>query len=159
MTEKLGLFFFAALITIVLLVAPGFLPAAYAASISPVLPYAFLVDLVLLAIGALAGWLEYTHYSIILSDEDITITRGLLSEEEQGIPYRRIKEATIERSITDELFGLSDLVIVIQGEEESVSKEAGRVILPLLPKESALVIQNKLLGKAEVEEELQVGKQ
>ena len=150
--RKLGLFFLTLLLIIVLAISSQFVPLQYASMLTSLIPYLLLVLLFFLIFGSIEGWFQYSHYSMILSDEDMTITQGFVSQEEIGIPYRRVKEIQIERDVINELAGLSDVVIIIQGAEESGATTERRVILPSLPKDVALRIQNKILGKAEVQE-------
>ncbi len=99
------------------------------------------------------GWLRYMRYAISIEDKDLRIRRGLLSVEEIGIPYRRIKDVKIERSLTDQLFGLSNLVVTVLGLEENVFSEKESVlILPSLPAKIAREIQESILKKSQVEE-------
>lgn len=101
---------------------------------------------VMMAIAALLiGWLEYSRYGIFMNEKDIRVRRGLFAVEEVGIPYRRIKDVKIERSLADQLFGLSQLIIMmVEGESQ--------VILPSLDKQIALQIQDAILKKSQVED-------
>ncbi len=150
--RELGLFFLTLLVVITLAISSKFVALQYAHILTLLIPYLLLLLLLFLILGSIKGWFKYSHYSMILSDEDMTITQGFVSQEEIGIPYRRVKEIQIERDVIDELAGLSDVVIIIQGAEESGAMTERRVILPSLPKDVAIRIQNKILGKAEVQE-------
>lgn len=150
--RKLGLFFITLFIIIALAILSRFVPMQYAGMLTSLIPYLLLVLLLFLAFGSIKGWFQYSHYSVVLSDEDMTITQGFVSQEEIGVPYRRVKEIQIERDVINQLAGLSDVVIIIQGAEESGAATERRVILPSLPKDVAIRIQNKILGKAEVQE-------
>ena len=99
------------------------------------------------------GWLEYSRYKIFIDQESIKINRGIIREEQIGVPFRRIKEAAIERSMADQLIGISNLVLTVLGEEEgnNFSKES-KITLPALDKNIAATIQDLILKRAEVEE-------
>lgn len=150
--QKAGLFFATLLLIVALLIGSQLIPAQYSANLTNAYPYLFLALIVFFATSLLLGWLKYIHYSMALSDDDIKITTGLITEEEVGVPYRRIKEVKIERDLVDEVLGLSDIVIIVQGEEDITSGTMGHVLLPHIDKNIAIQIQNKLLGKAEIEE-------
>ncbi|HTW97092.1 MAG TPA: PH domain-containing protein [Candidatus Methylomirabilis sp.] len=99
------------------------------------------------AIFALA-WLQYTHYGILLDEESFKVTRGLISEEQIGVPLARIKEASIKRGVWEQLFGVSRLILTILGEYD---KEEN-IVLPALDKKIAATIQDFILRKAGTEE-------
>lgn len=101
----------------------------------------------------LISWMQYIRYQIFITPDSIKINRGILSEEQIGIPFRRLQDATIKRGIFYQLIGASSLVLNILGEEGStpLSKES-RIILPALDAKLALKIQDAILKKAEVEE-------
>jgi uncharacterized membrane protein YdbT with pleckstrin-like domain len=105
------------------------------------------------AVTFFIGWLRYIRYAISIEEKDVKIRRGLFSVEEIGVPYRRIKDVRVERSLTDQMFGLSNLVVTVLGLEENVSSEKESVIiLPSLPVNIAQEIQESILKKSEVEE-------
>ena len=157
MFQKSAAFFVVLVLSSALLVVQG----AYASLAGKIAFGGFLLSLVMLGIAFLVTLLEYSHYGIVLADDDIKITRGILREEEIGIPYRRVQRVDIERGIIDQLFGVSGLVIAMLGEEDrSGTQGAGsRVILPALDKDFAEEIQNALLKKADIEEMATVAKQ
>ena len=95
----------------------------------------------------------YVRYSITLGTDNIKITRGLINEEEIGIPYRRIKDARIERDVADQLLGTSDVIINMSGMDEGGSGSGESVIvLPAIDKDIASHIQDEIVKRAEVEE-------
>ena len=99
------------------------------------------------------GMLEYKHYKIIISDETIKIYRGLFSEEEIGLPFRRLKQVDIERSLMDQILGVSNLNLTILGEDDgNPLTHENRLLIPNLDKNIAQEIQNIILKEAEVEE-------
>jgi uncharacterized membrane protein YdbT with pleckstrin-like domain len=88
-----------------------------------------------------------------LSADNIKISRGLIAEEEIGIPFRRIKEVNFVRSLTDQMLGVSNVVLIVLGEDDGgpLSQES-KIILPSLDVRIAKQIQDIILNKAEVEE-------
>jgi len=99
------------------------------------------------------GMLEYKHYKIIISDETIKIYRGVFSEEEIGLPFRRIKQVNIERSLTDEIFGISNInLTVLGGEDGDPMTKSDKIIISVIDKNIAEEIQNIILKESEVEE-------
>jgi membrane protein YdbS with pleckstrin-like domain len=101
----------------------------------------------------LLGWLEYRHYKIFITDETIKIFRGLVTEEELGLPFRRVKESNIERNLLDQIFGISNIRLTVLGEDDSNTKNnEDKLFLPALDKNIAQEIQDIILKKAEVEQ-------
>ncbi len=112
----------------------------------------YLMMMIIIAAGVLfLGWLEYTRYGILLDEKDMKILRGLFSTEQIGIPYRRIQDIRITRTIIDQLIGVSNIIISIAPEE---NKDADQdvIILPSLDKNIALDIQSIVLKRAQVEQ-------
>jgi uncharacterized membrane protein YdbT with pleckstrin-like domain len=138
---------------------------AAAISVKPYIPYNYAqygnwtvsglvaIILIIALIDLLATWLEFIRYKIFITPDSIKINRGILSEEQIGIPFRRLQDATIKRGIFYQLIGASSLVLNILGEEGSTPLTAeSRIVLPALDKDLALKIQDVILKKAEVEE-------
>ena len=147
-------FLFVILIAIALVLGlQGFIPTDYSSIVQLVifgLAIAF-VALGLIIVGL--GMLEYKHYKIIISDETIKIYRGLFSEEEIGLPFRRIKQVNIERSLTDQIFGISNINLTVLGEEDGdPTTKSDKIIISVLDKNIAEEIQNIILKESEVEE-------
>lgn len=129
-----------------------FIPIDYAgyANLGTIIAVIILIIVILSVL--LTGWLEYTRYKIFIDGESIKINRGIISEEQIGIPFRRIKEAAIERGIIDQLLGISKLVLTVLGEEEGEdSLQKSKIILPALDKNIAIAIQDVVLKRAQVE--------
>jgi uncharacterized membrane protein YdbT with pleckstrin-like domain len=125
--------------------------------------YSVIANYVMLGLGGLlllallrmflVGLLEYLRYRIILEDGSIKITRGILIENEMGIPFRRIKDVNIQRNLWDQIIGVSNLVLMILDEEGGGEAAAeAKIILPSLDKKLAAQIQDALLKNAEVDE-------
>ncbi len=155
--EKSGTFFAFLLLLIIGVVLLNFLPSQYVeTAINLLLMMLALVLLLGLATFGI-GWLQYYRYWIFVDDKDLKIARGLIATEQIGIPYRHIQDAKIERSLVDQLFGVSDIIITTldvgeSGESPQAAKTQDTIILPALSKEIALQIQDIVLKKAQVEQ-------
>ena len=148
--KRSGLLFFILIIFALLLMAWNFIPSAYLAIAQFALLGLFGLFILVGLFIVLLGSLEYHHYKIIITEEMITLYRGLISEEEVGLPFRRIKQVNIERSLFDQIMGISNLNLTILGSEEGGHED--HILLPALDKKLAQEIQNIILQKAEVEE-------
>jgi uncharacterized membrane protein YdbT with pleckstrin-like domain len=136
-----------------IIVALPFVPYYYAGYGNLAIVCAVVFLLIVLILVLLVGWLEYSRYQIFIDGESIKINRGIIREEQVGIPFRRIKEAAIERSMTDQMIGLSNLVITILGEDEGKNfSQESKIMLPALDKKIAANIQDLILKRAQVEE-------
>jgi len=114
----------------------------------------------IVAVGVLVGgmivlmaYITYVRYSITLTADNIKITRGFINEEEIGIPYRRIKDARIERNIADQLMGTSDILInTTSADDDGSHGGTSLLILPAIEKNLASHIQSEIVKRAEIEE-------
>ncbi|HUZ92472.1 MAG TPA: PH domain-containing protein, partial [Candidatus Paceibacterota bacterium] len=112
----------------------------------------FLVFIVAFLIALLVGWLVYKNYRFLLGEDALKIKRGVLSKEEIAIPFRQIQDATIERSLAYQLWGLSKLVILTAGrEDKGEENDESEGILPALDKNLAERLQQELLRRANIE--------
>ena len=132
----------------------AYVPAQYVdMAVNGIFVYGVFVLVVCFA-TLLAGWLHCSRYGIFIYENDITVKRGFFAVEELGIPYRRIKDVKIERSLSDQMFGLSNIIITMLDAQtgQSGKEEDSNVILPALDKQIALDIQDVILKKSQVED-------
>ncbi len=102
---------------------------------------------------ALIAWLDYRNYRFILDEFGLKISRGILSKEQTAIPYRQIQNVDIERSLLERLLGVSRLVIITAGHDDSSNnKDITEGVLPILDKQRAVEIQEALLKRSSVQE-------
>jgi uncharacterized membrane protein YdbT with pleckstrin-like domain len=98
------------------------------------------------------GWLVYVNYKFCVGENALKIKRGIFTKEEVAIPYRQIQDVTIERDLSYQLLGLSKVVILNAGREDSKEGEAdAEGILPALDKDMAEKMRDDLLTRANVE--------
>jgi len=120
----------------------------------------YLMVLVLLTVfGVFLGWLEYSRYEITLTDKSLKMQRGLISVEQVGIPYRYVQDIKIERSLLDQIIGVSEIMITIAGSEqqeihpgEGSGGNIHRVILPAVERKIAQQIQEIVLNRAQIQQ-------
>lgn len=151
--RKSGIFFASFFILCAGVVALGYVPAQYIdIAINVVLLYAAFVLLILLVV-CFTGWLQYFRYGIAISDKDLKIKRGFIATEEIGVPYRRIRDVKINRSLLEQIFGVSDIMVILSDFEgsEPVSEDS-TVFLPSIERGVAMEIQDNILKKSQVEQ-------
>jgi len=109
----------------------------------------FLIGLSTLLIGGVIGYLRYVTYKFCLADDALLIEQGILNKERVSIPYRQVQNINLKRNIIDRLLGVSHLIILTAGHEDSRDpgdpnyQAEGQ--LPLLDKHRAEQIQSELL--------------
>ncbi len=114
---------------------------------------AFLVALVVLLVAVGIGWLEYARYKISLRSDSIQISRGVLEEEEIGVPYRHIEDVAIHRSLLDQIIGVSNLTLSITSSDKDLTDQVGaKVIVPSIDRKLAEDIQQELMSRANIED-------
>ena len=145
------LLFVVILAIIALSLAWNYIPVEYSTIAQMTLLGLGIAFVLLAIIIILLGFLEYRHYKIYITDETIKIYRGLISEEEVGLPFRRVKQANIERGLMDQILGVSQIRLTVTGDEDGAGPE-NKYLLTALDKNLAQEIQNIILKEAEVEE-------
>jgi uncharacterized membrane protein YdbT with pleckstrin-like domain len=153
--KKSAILFLLVAILIASLVFLGYVPAEYVDMAANALIGYFVVVLVAFVVVFLVGWLQYVRYWIFVDDKDLKIARGLISTEQIGIPYKRIQDVKIERTIVDQIFGVADIVITVGGDDDSPeasTSSENTVILPSVSHSIALEIQDIVLKKAQVDQ-------
>jgi uncharacterized membrane protein YdbT with pleckstrin-like domain len=106
----------------------------------------------------LIAWFIYTNYKFALGDNSLKIKRGILNKEEIAIPYRQIQDVDIDRDLSFQMMGLSRLVILTAGHEDTpdsgddpAEKGQSEGYLPALDKDLAEWLQTELLKRANVQ--------
>jgi uncharacterized membrane protein YdbT with pleckstrin-like domain len=103
----------------------------------------------------LVGWLVYTNYTFSLEDDAFRISQGVLSKKETAIPYRQIRDVNIERGISQQMYGVSTLVILTVGAEAAPAgsnlSESVAPIIQNIDRHRALEVQSELLKRANIQ--------
>ena len=111
------------------------------------------VGVIIFAINYFTALIKYRRYSISAGDDGLRVTQGFVSAEEVGLPYRKIKDIKIERGLSEQLWGVSNIIITMLGENEGEQFSAeSEVILPAVGKDIAQKLQEYVLDQADVEE-------
>jgi uncharacterized membrane protein YdbT with pleckstrin-like domain len=151
--RRSALFFILVAMLLVLVFVLDYVPAQYLAfAIDGVLALS-MGCLVTLFIAMFLGWLQYWRYWIFIDEKDVKLYRGLIMTEQIGIPYRRIQDIKIKRSLIDQIFGVADIIITVLGSEKNQNfEEESAMILPALSQQIAQEIQSVVLSRAQVEQ-------
>jgi uncharacterized membrane protein YdbT with pleckstrin-like domain len=105
-------------------------------------------------IGFFVAWLIYANYKFCLGENSLKVKRGILNKEEVAIPYRQIQDVDIDRDLSFQMMGLSRIIILTAGHEDSPrGSESGESegVLPALDKKLAEWLQAQLLDRANIQ--------
>ena len=118
----------------------------------------FLLFFVFLIFAFLASWIIYANYKFSIGDNCLKIKRGILNKEEVSIPYGKIQDVDIHRDLSFQILGLSQIVILTAGHEDSVNGDDAPAgsgesegYLPALDRNLAEWLQAELLKRANVQ--------
>ncbi len=113
-----------------------------------------IVVLIALLISYIAALLVYKNYEYGLTEEGFRKKYGVISKKDISIPYERIQNVDIERSIIARILGLSEVNIqtagemaTIRGAGSLISQESEGFIPGVLPEEAER-IRKKLINRA-----------
>lgn len=158
--KRSPIFFLLFLIFIIAFFGLGYVPNLYLDTAINVVMGILLLTLLVLALVMGIGWLEYYRYWIFIDDKDLKLARGLITTEQIGIPYRRIQDVKIKRTLLDQLLGMSEIIITVLDADPNESfKNDPNIILPALDQNIASEIQSIILKRAQVEEISVLGSQ
>ena len=151
--QKSALLLLMAPLLVAFLIGLNYVPAPY---LFLALNFIFIYIIALIFIiilGVFFGWLQYYRYWIFIDEKDLKVARGLIAIEQIGIPYRFIKDIKIQRSLIDQLFGVSDVIITVLGDQDTATEERNTtVVFPAVSQEIGLEIQDIVLKRAQVEQ-------
>ena len=114
----------------------------------------FIIFLVALIVGLLVGYLSYGAFRYRVDENDFSVERGIVSNQETSTPFRQIQNVDIEQSAMYRMMGVCDLVILTAGHEdkEYAGKNESEIVLPSLDITVAHELQTYLLERANVQE-------
>jgi uncharacterized membrane protein YdbT with pleckstrin-like domain len=114
----------------------------------------FLIFLVALIAGLLAGYFSYIAFRYRVDTNGFLTERGITSKQETSLPFRQIQNVDIEQSMIYRMMGVCDLVILTAGHEdkEDASKNESEIVLPALDIAVAHDLRTYLLERANVQE-------
>jgi uncharacterized membrane protein YdbT with pleckstrin-like domain len=103
-----------------------------------------LVVAALLAVGYSVLWVRLFGYE--LADKEVKIEKGVISKSYDSIPYSRIQNVGIERSLLERILGISTLQIHTAGHSGQGSGAEGNI--PGVEKNSAEEVREAIMEKA-----------
>ena len=85
----------------------------------------FYLVIVLIVISFIIAYLKYLNYKYILTDTEFKAERGIINKRYISIPYSKIQNVDIKRSLPARILGLSELEIRTAG--HNFSRRDGRI--------------------------------
>ena len=118
-----------------------------------------MLSIIFEAVAVFAAWLHYITYTYSLSDDALKIRKGILNKIEVSIPYRQIQNVTIERNLLFQVLGLSKLVILTAGDDESSkmvsNRDLSEGVFHAIDRKKAAAMQAELLKRASIQKVVQ----
>lgn len=111
----------------------------------------FIVSILLIIFGILISWLSYISFEFTLSENSISITKGILSKKETSIPYRQIQNINIEQSFNYKMMGISKLVILTAGNDSNDTVGEAEGEFAVIQSDVAEKIKGYILEKANLQ--------
>jgi membrane protein YdbS with pleckstrin-like domain len=94
-----------------------------------------------------------------ISPDAFKIRRGIMTKQEIAIPYRQIQNVDIQRTFSQQMSGVSTLVIVTAGSDDSTTvQNESKGILETIDKDVALALQEELLRRADIQKVINLKK-
>lgn len=104
-------------------------------------------------VGAfVAARLVYKNNSFCFAEDALKIRRGVFTKLEIAIPYRQVQNVEIERTLMQQMMGVSKVVIITAGTDNPATpRDESSSTMPVIDKEIAVGLQNELLRRADVQ--------
>jgi len=105
---------------------------------------AILAGILFTILIATLATIEYLHYSIYLSTDDVRLRRGILEISDTSIPYKSITDVQVYQSLTDRILGIANVIITAP-----VDSKRSKIILGILDKKIAYTIQREIAERTQ----------
>lgn len=116
----------------------------------------FAIFFVALAVALISSWVVYRSHEYCVAEDALKIRQGVVTKQEIAIPYRQIQNVDIERTVGDQLLGLSEVIILTAGHDDVKTPEnEAEGVLPAMDKRLASALQTELLKRADVQKVIQ----
>ena len=107
--------------------------------------------LAIILMAMISAWLAYSHYRIEIYNDFLKITRGVFVIEEVGVPYKRIVEIKVHRSLAEHMIGLANIrIVVFREDDKRTPQNESIIILPALTNAIATDIQHNILERTNI---------
>lgn len=111
----------------------------------------FLISLIFIGAAIIISFLDYRNYTFSFEEFDLIVRRGIINREETSIPYRQMQDVDIEQSLMYQFFGVSRVVVITAGHEDSNMHDDTEMILEPIDKALAEEIRRALQARIGVQ--------
>jgi len=106
--------------------------ATIAGALSTITVMAFLASIILIMVGIIIALIQYRNHVFVLDEFSLKYRRGIFDKMEVSIPYRQIQDMNIVRTVAHRIFGVSRLIMITAGREDSEDhNEADTIFDPI----------------------------
>ncbi len=110
------------------------------------------ISIIAFIIYILIARIAFKSRGFFIGADALKIRKGIFTRQEIAIPYRQIQNVDIERSLFQQLTGVSKLVIVTAGaDDEETQRVESKGILETVDRDIAEALQDELLRRADVQ--------
>lgn len=131
-------------------------------SLVPVfIPIIFFLAIIFGSIGIIINTLRYNFFLFTLEEFSFKLRKGVLRVEEISIPYRQMQNVDVTRPLVYRLLGISRLVVISAGNEQSMDGDQVDTVFDPIDKEIAetiRVILDRRIGVQVIEHETEADK-
>jgi uncharacterized membrane protein YdbT with pleckstrin-like domain len=117
----------------------------------------FAIAAVSFLIAFVSSKLIYKNTGFILGEDALFLKHGVLKKEQFAIPYRQIQNIEIERTLGNQMMGISSFIILTASNESDEDRRADpEGILPAIDKDLASALEKELLKRANIQKVISV---
>jgi len=84
-----------------------------------IIPIPFWPIFIIIALAIIVAYLEYLHYGVEIFNSGLNHFYGLIFQTQIGIPFNKIKEVTITKTLGGHFLGINTIFITLVGLSES----------------------------------------
>lgn len=97
----------------------------------------------------LSARIIYRNNTFAFGSDAFRVKRGVFTKLEIAIPYQKVQNVEIERTISHRMFGVSKMIIITAGTDDPrTARNEALCTLPVIDKEIAEGLQEELLRRA-----------
>ena len=125
--------------------------ASIAGAVSTLCVMALLASIILIMVGIIIALIQYRNHVFLLDEFSLKFRRGIIDKMEVSIPYRQIQDMNIVRTLQHRLFGVSRLIMITAGREDSQDHNEADTVFDPIDAELAVEIRVYLERKIGVQ--------
>ncbi len=120
--------------------------------------FSFAVAVIGFIVAFVLSKIVYKNTGFTLSEDALLIRHGVFTKEEFAVPYRQIQNIEIERTLSDQMMGISKLIILTAGQENDIEEKRDdpEGIMPAIDRAVAVLLEAELLKRANIQKVISV---